>query len=773
MTAGRFMGQAVARSEDPRLLAGRGRYIADVVVPGASDAAFLRSEVARGRIISLDVEAARSAPGVRAVYTAADLNPLVHDTAVPGLPEGPFPPKYCLAENDVRFVGDPIAVVIAENRYLAEDAVELIDIDIEPQEPVIDINAARNGDGALVHPEIGTNTPSVIPVFGDPDLEHAFAEAAHVVRDDIVMHRYVQAPMECRGIIADWDPYTNELTVWSGTQSVYGVQSLLAGLLDIGTNQIRVVQPDVGGGFGQKMAIMRDEWAVVLAARLLGRPVRWIEDRRENLTAAAHARDERMDLSIALDGDGTITAIRGEYTENIGAYQTMGSSGMGAFIAPFLTNAYKIPKVGFASQTVYTNTCGKAPYRGPFLMYAVGIEQLMDTAARQLGTDPLELRRRNVIRADDLPYTLPSMLCFESITPAETLEQAASMIDYDGFRAEQRAAREQGRYLGIGISLCVEPSGIAVGSMATEAAEIRMDYSGKVTAALGSSSTGMSVVTTMKQVVAEHLGCAPDDVNVIQGDTAATPWGAGTGGSRSAVLIGNAVAAASTELRTKLLEIAADALEAAVDDLEIDNSRVFVRGTATKGMSFAEVGRLAYHNPDMLGAGTTPGLEASHRFKAPPFTFSNACHICTCEVDVDTGRVTILRYVVSEDCGRMINPKVVEGQVFGGVVQGIGGVLYEHMVYDDDGNPLTSTFVDYLLPTACEVPTIEVGHIESMAPNPLGVKGMGEGGAIASPAAVINAVADALAPLGVRISGSPLGPRQILDMIEAASGQDA
>ena len=528
------------------------------------------------------------------------------------------------------------------------------------------------------------------------------------------------------------------------------------------------MQPDVGGGFGQKMAIMRDEWAVVLAAKLLGRPVRWIEDRRENLTAAAHARDERMDLSIALDGDGAITAIQGEYIENIGAYQTMGSSGMGAFIAPFLTNAYKIPKVGFASQAVYTNTCGKAPYRGPFLMYAVGIEQLMDTAARQLGVDPLELRRRNVIRAEDLPYTLPSMLCFESITPAETLEQAALMIDYEGFRAEQQAALEQGRYLGIGISLCVEPSGIAVGSMATEAAEIRMDYSGKVTAAVGSSSTGMSVVTTMKQVVAEHLGCAPDDVNVIQGDTAATPWGAGTGGSRSAVLIGNAVAAASTELRTKLLEIAADALEASVEDLEIDNSRVFVRGTATKGMSFADVGQLAYHNPDMLGPGTTPGLEASHRFKAPPFTFSNACHICTCEVDIDTGRVSILRYVVSEDCGRMINPKVVEGQVFGGVVQGIGGVLYEHMVYDDDGNPLTSTFVDYLLPTACEVPTIEVGHIESPAPNPLGVKGMGEGGAIASPAAVINAVADALAPLGVRISGSPLGPRQILDMVAAA-----
>jgi carbon-monoxide dehydrogenase large subunit len=769
VTAGRFMGQAVARSEDPRLLTGHGRYIADVVVPGASDAAFLRSDLARGKINRLDVEAARSAPGVRAVFIAAELNPLVHEIRLTGLgQDGPYPPKYCLAENDVRYVGDPIAIVIAENRYLAEDAVELIDVDIEPQNPVIDIDAARDDNSDLVHPEIGTNIPQVTPAFDDPELEECFANAAHVVRDTVVMHRYVHVPMECRGIIADWDRYSDDLTVWSATQSVHEVRGFLAGLLGIGANQIRVLQPDVGGGFGQKTMLGRDEWAVVLAARLLGRPVRWIEDRHENLVAAAHARDEKMDLSMALDGEGTITAIRGDYIENIGAYQPMGSGGMGTFVAPFLSNAYKIPKIGFSSQAVYTNTCGKTAYRGPFLMYAVGIEQLMDTAARQIGIDPLELRRRNVIRETDLPYTLPSMLCFDDITPAETLEQAASMIDYAGFRAEQAAARSRGRYLGIGVSLCVEPSAIAVGGLGTEAAEVRMDYRGKVTVALGSSSTGTSVTTTMKQVVAEYLGCAPEDVSIIQGDTAATPYGAGTAGSRSAVLYGNAVAAATIELRSKLLDIAAHALEAAVEDLDIDNSRVFVRGTPVKGMDFAQLGELAYIGHDLLAPGTTPGLEASHRFKAPPFTFSNACHMCTCEVDLETGRVTIPRYVVSEDCGRMINPKVVEGQIFGGVVQGIGGVLYENMVYDDAGNPLSSTFVDYLLPTASEVPTIEVGHIESPAPNPLGVKGMGEGGAIASPAAVVNAVADALAPLGARVSGSPLGPRQVLDMVAAA-----
>ena len=522
---------------------------------------------------------------------------------------------------------------------------------------LIDVDVARANTDELVHPELGTNTPTVIPFIDDPELGQAFEQAAHVVQDTVEMHRYVQVPMECRGIIADWNPHDQELTVWSSTQSVHEVRGFLAGLLGLGTNQIRVLQQDVGGGFGQKIMIMRDEWAVVLAATLLGRPVRWIEDRRENLVAAAHARDEKIDLSMAVDRDGIITAIRGEHIENIGAYQAMGSTGSGALVGPFLSNAYKIPKVGYASQAVYTNTCGKAPYRVPFLMYAVGIEQLMDTAARQIGIDPLDLRRRNVIRAEDLPYTLPSMLCFDAITPAETLEQAASMIDYDKFRAEQTVARDQGRYLGIGTSLCVEPSAIAFGELGTEAAVVRMDYTGKVTVALGSSSTGTSVTTTMKQVVAEHLGCAMEDVSIVQGDTAATPYGAGTAGSRSAVLYGNAVAAATIELRSKLLDIAAHALEAAVEDLAIENSRVFVRGTPVKGMDFAQLGELAYIGHDLLAPGTTPGLEASHRFKAPPFTFSNACHMCTCEVEVDTGRVTILRYVVSEDCGLMINPQ--------------------------------------------------------------------------------------------------------------------
>jgi carbon-monoxide dehydrogenase large subunit len=530
---------------------------------------------------------------------------------------------------------------------------------------------------------------------------------------------------------------------------------------------VRVIAPDVGGGFGLKVMAMRDEWTVVIAAKLLGKPVRWIEDRRENLIASAHARDERMTIEMAVDTEGRFQAMRANLLENVGAYPYASTGSAAMLVGLFMTGAYKIPKTGFSNTAAYTNTCGRAPYRGPFLMETVGIEQMVDVVAREIGLDPLELRRRNVIRAEDLPYSLPSMLPLDHITPHETLEQAAQMIDYDGFRNEQAAARDQGRYLGIGISLCVEPSAIAFGALATEAVTLRIEASGKVNCILSSSSTGMSVETTMLQVIADTLGCEIDDITFFQGDTLLAPYGAGTQGSRSAVLYGNAVAQAAHELRAKLLAIAAHSLEASEEDLDIERGTIAVRGTPTKAMTLAQVGELAYIGSDFLPPGMTPGLESLTRFKAPPFTFSNACHMCTCEVDIGSGLVKLLRYVVSEDCGRMINPMIVEGQIFGGVVQGIGGVLYEHMVYDDNGNPLTATFVDYLLPTAAEVPDIEVAHIESVGPNPLGVKGMGEGGAVASPAAVFNAVADALAPLGIEVRSTPLGPLQIVQLLQA------
>jgi carbon-monoxide dehydrogenase large subunit len=733
-------------------------------------AAFVRSEVARGRIVGLDVEEARAAAGVRAVYTAADLNQMVHETwwYMAGR-EAVYPPRFCLAEGDVRFVGDPIAIVVADSRALAEDAAELVELDIDPVDPLLDPDVARTDAANLVHPEIGTNCPQVIPAPDDPELDAIFAGAAHVVTARFIQHRYAAVPMETRGIIADWDRYGQQLLLWTATQSAHEVRGFYARLLDLPENRIRVFSPDVGGGFGLKVMTMRDEWAVVMSSIRLGVPVRWIEDRRENLIASAHGRDDRMRLEAAFDAGGMLLALRADHVENVGAYPYAGPASSGALVGMCLSGPYRVGRTAYANAAVYTNTLGRAPYRGPFLMETVGPEQLMDVAARQLGLDPLELRRRNVLTAGDLPYTLPSQLVYDSVTPAETLEQAAELIDYAGFRREQAAARQAGRLLGIGISLCVEPSAISFGALGTEAAVLRMETTGKLNLVLGSSDTGMSVATTTAQVVADQLGCPIDDITVTQGDTTLTPYGGGTQGSRSAVLYGNVAMLVAGQMRDKVLDIAAHMLEASRDDLQIESGVVSVKGDVEAGLPFSSIAELALVGHDLLPPGMEPGLEISHRFKPPPITFCNACHMCTVEVDRESGLVKILRFVVSEDCGVMINPKIVEGQIFGGVVQGIGGVLYEHAAYDDSGNPLASTFVDYLLPTTAEVPVIECGHIESGAANPLGVKGVGEGGAVASPAAVFNAVADALAPLGVELRSTPLGPGQILAALEAAN----
>jgi aerobic carbon-monoxide dehydrogenase large subunit len=769
MTAARMVGQSIARREDPRLLAGRGRYVADIALPGMLQAAFVRSEVARGRIVRLDTEQAQAAPGVRAVYTAAQLNPMVNETwwRMAGR-DATYPPRFCLAEGDVRFVGEPVAVVVADSRALAEDAAELVELDIEPLEPLVDPDVARADIANPVHPEVGTNCPQVVPAPDDPELDAIFARAAHVVTARFTQHRYAAVPMETRGIIADWDRHAGQLVIWAATQSAHEVRGFYARLLGLPENKIRVFSPDVGGGFGLKVMSMRDEWAVVMSSVQLGVPVKWIEDRRENLIASAHGRDDRMALEAAFDSGGVLLALRADHVENVGAYPYAGTASSGALVGMCLSGPYRVGRTAYSNTVVYTNTLGRAAYRGPFLMETVGPEQLMDVAARQLGVDPLELRRRNVLTVSDLPYTLPSGLVYDSVTPAETLEQAARVIDYEGFRREQAAAREAGRLTGIGISLCVEPSAISFGHLGTEAAVLRMEPSGKVNLVLGSSDTGMSVATTTAQVVADELGCLVDDITVTQGDTTLTPYGGGTQGSRSAVLYGNAAMLVARKLRDKVLAIAAHALEVSRDDLEISSGVVSVRGDALAAMPFSGIAELALVGHDLLPPGMEPGLEVSHRFKPLPITFCNACHICTVEIDRESGLVKIMRYVVSEDCGVMINPKIVEGQIFGGVVQGIGGVLFEHAAYDDAGNPLASTFADYLLPTTAEVPVIECAHIESGAANPLGVKGVGEGGAVASPAAVFNAVADALAPLGVELRSTPLGPGQILAALEAA-----
>ncbi|MGK0477020.1 MAG: carbon-monoxide dehydrogenase large subunit [Ilumatobacter sp.] len=684
-------------------------------------------------------------------------------------PDVPAPPMRALADGDVRFVGEPLAIVVAQSDVMARDAAEFVVVDTEAQPAIIGAAAALRNTTDLVHPERGSNEAQSMVPNDSPELEAAFASAARVVSRTFTQSRATNAPMEPRGIIASWTPFANTLDTWVSSQNPHEYHAHFAQVLGIDHHQVRVRMGDIGGGFGQKIMVTRDEDCIVLASRYLGRPIKWIEDRSENLVAANQARAETLEVSMALDSDAHILACRVRHVEDVGAYPIGGHSSASGNLAKFFPGPYRIPHFACASRSAYTNTVGRAAYRGPWLSETTAREQMIDHVARELQLDPLELRRRNMIDTDELPYTTATGMVYKNVSLRECLDQAAAMVDYDEFRRQQAEARLKGRYLGLGMSSYVEPSGMAFASLATEAATIRIDPGGKVRILMGSGDHGQSLATTMGQLVAENLGCELDDVEFVQGDTWATPFGAGTGGSRSAVIGGGAAIGAARELHAKIVAIAANHLEAAEADIEVSGGVASVVGTPSRGVSFAEIATMAYRATDQLPAGMQAGLEVVHRYQPPDaFTFSNATHVCLCEVDIETGHVRLDRYAVSEDCGRMINPDIVEGQIAGGVVQGIGGVLWENMAYDDDGNPLATTFMDYLIPSAPELPAIEYGHIETPSNTEGGFKGMGEGGTIGAPAAVANAVADALAPLGVVVTDFPLGPQEVFRMIQTA-----
>jgi carbon-monoxide dehydrogenase large subunit len=780
--AGRFVGQSVKRREDLRLIAGRGSYVDDVRWPGMLHVAFLRSPIARGVITRIDVTAARQLPGVRAVYTGADVNGLVK-AWYPTMygPDSPNPPRRLLAYDDVRYAGEQVAMVVAESRYLAEDAVDLIELDIEPQPAIIadriGIATVAADTQNLVHPEFGTNLATALPRDANPlapmpaenaELEEILRTAPHVLTETFVQHRYNCVPMETRGMAAKWDPVAGTMLITSATQSPHEARASVARLLGINESQVRAVSADVGGGFGQKMFVTPEEYCVAVATFLLAEPVRWIEDRQENLLAGGHARREEMTVTMATDADGYILAMKAHHAEDSGAYPVAGLGTNTSMSFPLMPGPYDFGQYFFSSETIFTNTGGKCAYRGPWMMETVAREQMADLMAAELGLDPLEFRRRNVITADQLPYTTATGLTYEAVTPAETLDQAAELIGHDEFRREQAAAREQGRLLGLGYAVYIEGSP-GFGILGAEQVTVRIDPGGKALVFTGSGNHGQSLETTFAQIVAENLGVDVDDVRVVQGDTDSAPFGFGTGGSRSSWLFGAAAKGAAEQLRAKVLAVAAVALEANAADLEMTDGVVTVKGNPQVALPLPQVAGFAYGAHAMMPADMEPGLEASYRFKAPLFQFSNAAHAVTVEIDPQTGEVKILRYVVSEDCGNMINPMVVEGQIAGGVVQGIGGVFYENFVYDDNGNPLTTTFLDYLLPTAAEVPDIEYGHVITPSTTPGGFKPMGEGGAIVAPPALLNAVQDALAPFGARVTTQPVTPEVVLDLIAAGS----
>jgi aerobic carbon-monoxide dehydrogenase large subunit len=762
----RYVGARVNRVEDTRLLTGRGTYVDDISLPGMLHAYFVRSPHARARVGTIDASAALALAGVRAVLTAADLNPAMkeqwHTSIGPQSPETPRPP---LAEDEVRFVGDPVALVVATSRALAQDAAELVEVDFDPLPAVVDYIDAEHAS-ARVHEPHGSNVIGAIAGLPESALDEVFAAAAHVTTETIYQQACAAAPIEGRGLIVDYSPGTGDLTIYAATQAPHEVRLFCSRLLGMPEHRIRVVMRDTGGGFGQKVMVQRDEMCLMLAAPKVGVPLKWVEDRSENLLAAGKSRHEHARVKMAFDTDSAIQAAYIDFVSDCGAYPTPWPIGPAAAVGMLFPGPYRVPRAGFSTRTIYTNTVGRTAYRGPWQFETLAREMLLDVAAREMGIDPVELRRRNLLRRDELPYTNPNGMPYDNISPTETLEQALELLDYEAFRKEQAEARTHGRYLGVGVSNYVEPSTPGLGYYATEAATIRIEPSGVINVYIAGGSTGNSIETTVVQLTADALGADIADVNTIQGDTALTGFGAGAAGSRSGSMTAGAIRETATILRERLCAIAAHKLEAAVDDIELAGSRAHVRGTPAIGITLREIAAIAYFEPFSLPPGLPAGLEASARYTAEaPVIWVNATHVCTCEVDAETGGVTLLRYIVSEDCGPMINPSVVEGQIAGGVVQGIGNALFEDLACDDDGNPVATTFIDYLVPSAAEVPMLEFGHIETPSPGPGGYKGVGEGGAIGAPPAVVNAVADALSPFGVTVTRLPVSPARIMALL--------
>lgn len=765
LTGARFIGQRLPRKEDQRLLTGRGTYVDDVSMPGLLHAAFVRSTIARGAITSLNISAASAAPGVAAVYTAEDFAPLnivlKSGHPVESMPQWQIP---VMAEGRVNHVGDPIAIVIAESRALAEDAANMIEVEIDEEEPVVTLADARGS--RLVFEEKENNVADMMVLPEDPEITKALAEAPHVVTTTLTHQRVAHAPMEPRGVVAV-PRGPGELTVHIACQSPKTLAKYISGIFGLSGRSVRVLSKDVGGAFGLKSRPWREECAAIAASLLLDRPVKWAEDRLEHMIAANHAREQECTLKTAFDADGKLLASHCEYALNNGAYPHFADSNMAAMM--FVWGAYKQPRFGFDARGLHTNTTGLAAYRGPWAIETLIRETQLDIAARQMGIDAIELRRKNLVTAADQPATTTMGLQLTDVTPAECLEKLLTEVDVAAFRAEQAAAREEGRYLGLGIASYIEPTAAGMfPPMATEGAQIRIEPGGEVTALLGTHSQGQGTETTMAQIIAEKLGVRYEDVTVVEEDSASGGFGAGSGGSRQAVIGGGAVIGASERLLDKVKQLTAHLLNASPDAVRLEDGMIHVEGAPEMTRSLSEISEIAYGEPGRLPEGMDPGLEAQYRYNPPPMTFASAAHACTVEVDIDTGFVKILRWVCSEDCGVVINPGIVEGQIAGGLAQAIGMVLLEDMVIDERGSPATVTFKDYLLPQITDVPDFEYTHIVTPAANPGGFRGVGEGGAIIGPPTLINAIHDALAPFGVTCLDLPLKPSKLLALIDAA-----
>jgi aerobic carbon-monoxide dehydrogenase large subunit len=776
----KHVGARVKRVEDPRLLTGCGAFADDRNVPGALHVAFRRSDHAHALIVGIDAKVAAALPGVFAVLTADDLDGLVQSVRATSRMRNYHPTAmYPLARDKVRYVGEPVVAVLAENRYVAEDALDLIEIAYEPLPAVADPEAAARDDAPILHREAGTNILASRE-FSRGDAELEMVTAAIRVGGRFRFQRKTPLAIENRAAIGEWDRGRRMLTLTLTTQVPGIVRDLLADILDMPGHSIRAVAADVGGGFGGKASVYPEEILVAALTKKLRRAVRWTGDRLEDLASTSQGFDEIVDAELGLDAEGRIVALTAEVIGDVGANSIYPWT---AALEPiqvisFLPGPYHVPAYRGHVQAVATNKAPMGPYRGvgrPISTFVM--ERLIDMAARRLALVPAELRRRNLIREDEFPYRVASGIVWDRSAFIETLESACAAIDYEKLRREQANTRAAGRFHGIGIATYAELTGIGSRISAapgmpintgTETATIRLDSTGAVTASFGIASHGQGLETTLAQVIADELGARLDDIQIVQGDSAAVAHGTGTYASRSAVLAGGAATQASRLLKEKLIRAAAHLLEAAVSDIDASDGRVFVAGT-DRSLSFRDVAEGVYSEMGRLPPDAREELEVTKAYDPIFGTTSSATHIVALEIDPKTCKVTVHRYVVADDCGRVINPMIVDGQVHGGVAQGIGAALYEEVVYDDTGQLLTATLADYVIPSAAEVPSIETIHLQTEAPSTLGgFRGMGEGGTIGAPAAIANALADALAPLGVEIFELPMTPERLFRLIEAA-----
>jgi len=773
-TATRYIGKPMKRKEDPRLIQGIGHYVDDLQLSGMHYAAMVRSPHAHARIRSIDTSKAKTAPGVAMVLTGADVRGAIGPVPCAAqIPDMKAAQRHPLATEKVRFVGEPVAVVVASDRYAARDAADLVEVDYEPLTPVVNPEKALAKGAPLVYEQFKDNVAYRWELEGG-DLKKAFQQADKVIRQRMINQRLIPVAMEPRGVLAEYKEGEKQLTIWSSTQIPHLLRTQLAAMLGVPEYSVRVITPEVGGGFGSKLNVYAEEALVGYLAMKLGKPVKWIESRRENFLAAIHGRDQIDDVEVAVKRDATILGLRCKIIADLGAYYQLLTPLIPTLTALMVSGCYKIPAVRVEITGVFTNKMATDAYRGagrPEATYL--IERALDLVAAELKKDPAEVRRKNFPQAKEFPFTTPTGLTYDSGGYEKCLDVALKKANYKKLRQEQAKLRKQGRYIGIGFSTYVEICGMGPSSAMPaggwESATVRVEPTGKVNVLTGSSPHGQGQETSFAQVAADILGLAPDDIQVVHGDTATVPYGIGTFGSRATAVGGTAVYKSLVKLRDKIAQIAGHILGEDPQKLVFRDHRIVSKSAAKKSIHFTEAVGAAYV-AKTLPPGVDPGLDATTFFEPTNFTYPFGTHICVVEVDAETGAVHLQKYIAVDDCGNVLNPLLVDGQIHGGIVQSVGQALLEEAVYDEQGQLITGELMDYAIPRAGDIPWIETARTVTPSPvNPLGVKGVGEAGTIGATPALINAVVDALAPFGVRHVDLPVKRERIWQLMRRAS----